>query len=43
MENLNTTYASLLTRGSYLGRATAISPDGRYIVGEGYNAATGRT
>jgi probable HAF family extracellular repeat protein len=43
MENLNTTYASLLTDGSVLVRAFAISPDGRYIVGTGYNAATGRT
>jgi probable HAF family extracellular repeat protein len=42
MENLNTTYASLLTNGSVLIVARAISPDGRYIVGEGYNAATGR-
>ena len=42
MENLNTTYASLLTNGSYLVEATAISPDGRYIVGMGYNAATRR-
>jgi probable HAF family extracellular repeat protein len=42
MENLNTTYASLLTDGSVLYRAFAISPDGRYIVGDGYNAATGR-
>jgi hypothetical protein len=42
MENLNTTYASLLTNGSYLVEATAISPDGRYIVGGGYNAATRR-
>jgi probable HAF family extracellular repeat protein len=33
MEDLNTTYANLLTPGSYLERATAISPDGRYIVG----------
>jgi probable HAF family extracellular repeat protein len=37
MEDLNTTYASLLTN-SHLQRATAISPDGRYIVGWGYNA-----
>jgi probable HAF family extracellular repeat protein len=43
MEDLNTTYASLLTNGSYLRWATAISPDGRYIVGQGWNAATGRT
>jgi probable HAF family extracellular repeat protein len=42
MENLNTTYASLLTDGSVLYRAFAISPDGRYIVGDGYNAATDR-
>jgi len=42
MEDLNTTYASLLTNGSALWRARAISPDGRYIVGVGYNAATGR-
>jgi probable HAF family extracellular repeat protein len=42
MEDLNTTYASLLTNGSELIEALAISPDGRYIVGYGYNAATGR-
>jgi probable HAF family extracellular repeat protein len=42
MEDLNMTYASLLTDGSILGEARAISPDGRYIVGIGYNAATGR-
>ena len=42
MEDLNTTYASLLTNGSVLHQATAISPDGRYIVGRGRNAATGR-
>jgi len=42
MENLNTTYAHLLTNGSKLYRAYAISPDGRYIVGQGYNAAIGR-
>jgi probable HAF family extracellular repeat protein len=41
MEDLNITYASLLTNGS-LRQATAISPDGRYIVGEGWNAATRR-
>jgi probable HAF family extracellular repeat protein len=40
MEDLNTTYASLLTNGSVLSVAYAISPDGRYIVGSGYNAAT---
>jgi probable HAF family extracellular repeat protein len=43
MEDLNTTYASLLTDGSVLIEARAISPDGRYIVGRGYNAATNRT
>jgi len=42
MEDLNTTYASLLIRRSVLFEARAISPDGRYIVGTGYNAATGR-
>jgi len=42
MEDLNTTYAHLLTNGSVLEVASAISPDGRYIVGQGYNAATGR-
>jgi probable HAF family extracellular repeat protein len=42
MEDLNTTYASLLTNGSVLRSAYAISPDGRYIVGRGWNAATGR-
>jgi probable extracellular repeat, HAF family len=42
MEDLNTTYASLLTNGSVLWEARAISPDGRYIVGGGWNAATGR-
>jgi probable HAF family extracellular repeat protein len=43
MEDLNITYAHLLTNGSVLEVASAISPDGRYIVGEGYNAATGRS
>jgi probable HAF family extracellular repeat protein len=42
MEDLNTTYASLLTDGSRLVEALAISPDGRYIVGRGWNAATYR-
>jgi probable HAF family extracellular repeat protein len=42
MEDLNTTYAHLLTDGSELYKANAISPDRRYIVGQGYNAATGR-
>jgi probable HAF family extracellular repeat protein len=42
MEDLNITYAHLLTDGSVLLEARAISPDGRYIVGTGYNAATRR-
>jgi hypothetical protein len=37
---VNITYASLLTHGSALWAAHAISPDGRYIVGWGWNAAT---
>jgi probable HAF family extracellular repeat protein len=41
-ENLNTTYASLLSPGSYMKIAYDISSNGRYIVGVGYNAATGR-
>ena len=43
MQNLNEVYASLLADGSELQIAHAISPNGRYIVGSGYNAATGRT
>lgn len=43
MEDLNVTYASLLTDGSRLEWASAISSDGRYIVGNGYHAATGKT
>ena len=42
MEDLNITYAHLLTDGSELWTANAISPDGRYIVGKGYNDATER-
>jgi probable HAF family extracellular repeat protein len=42
MEDLNTTYAPLLTNGSVLTEARAISSDGRYIVGWGWNAATRR-
>jgi probable HAF family extracellular repeat protein len=42
-ENLNQTYASLLLGGSRLIEARDISANGRYIVGTGYNAATGRT
>lgn len=43
MQDLNIAYASLLTPYSYLAQANAISPDGRYIVGVGYNAAAGRS
>jgi probable HAF family extracellular repeat protein len=42
MEDLNITYAHLLTNRLVLEVASAISPDGRYIVGRGYNAAIGR-
>lgn len=42
IENLTNTYAALLTDGSRLVTANAISPDGRYIVGNGYNAAASR-
>lgn len=43
MQDLNGIYSSLLSNGSILGRANAISSDGRFIVGSGYNAATGLT
>jgi probable HAF family extracellular repeat protein len=42
MVDLTAVYASLLSPGSYLELANDISPDGRFIVGQGYNAATGR-
>lgn len=42
MEDLNVTYANLLQDGSELYGATLSRRDGRYIVGMGYNAATGR-
>jgi len=42
IEDLNQTYADLLRDGSILLFAHAVSPDGRYIVGTGFNAATGR-
>ncbi|SHK68142.1 T9SS type A sorting domain-containing protein [Rhodothermus profundi] len=41
-EDLNVAYAGLLSDGSVLLEATAVSADGRYIVGYGYRAATGR-
>jgi len=42
MEDLNRTYAYLLSAGSRLTAARAISPNGRYIVGSGFNASTQR-
>jgi probable HAF family extracellular repeat protein len=42
MEDLNTVYAGLLTDGSVLFNVAAMSPDGRFIVGSGINAQTGR-
>jgi probable HAF family extracellular repeat protein len=43
MQDLNQLYASLLRDGSVLWYAYAISPDGRYIVGQGRNLLTRRT
>ncbi|GIV08024.1 MAG: hypothetical protein KatS3mg019_0115 [Fimbriimonadales bacterium] len=43
MQDLNQVYAALLSGDSRLFRALAISQNGRYIAGVGYNAATGRT
>jgi probable HAF family extracellular repeat protein len=42
MVDLTAVYASLLSPGSFLELANDITPDGRFIVGQGYNAATGR-
>ncbi len=42
MQDLNQTYASLLTNNSRLEIATAITPDVRYIVGRGRNTSMGR-
>ncbi|MDW8106118.1 MAG: HAF repeat-containing protein [Armatimonadota bacterium] len=42
-QDLNAVYASLLSPGSTLTRAAAITPDGRFIAGFGFNADTGRT
>jgi len=36
LEDLNVTYASLLRQGEYLHWAVDITPDGRYIVGDGF-------
>lgn len=43
MQDLNGIYSNLLSNGSTLERANAISSDGRFIVGSGYNAATSLT
>jgi probable HAF family extracellular repeat protein len=43
MEDLTLVYQNLLSPDAYLEVARDITPDGRYIVGWGYNAATGRT
>lgn len=42
MQDLNTIYATLLSDGSTLEQGSAISPDGRYIVGRGYNSTSSR-
>lgn len=41
-QNMNTLFASLLSPGSKLWDASDISPNGRYIVGYGWNGATQR-
>ncbi len=41
IQDLNEVYSNLLTDGSILRSANAISPDGRYIVGWGENASAG--
>ena len=41
LENLNQTYANLITAGSELWDAIDISPDGRFIAGNGTNAISG--
>ena len=43
MEDLNATYADLLLDGSLLVAAYAVSPDGRYIVGWGFNSPAQRS
>jgi probable HAF family extracellular repeat protein len=42
MQDLTQQYAHLMAPGSYLEVAQSVSPNGRYIVGQGYNAATQR-
>jgi len=41
-EDLTLAYLNLLSPSSILEAATAVTPDGRYIVGYGYNSATRR-
>jgi probable HAF family extracellular repeat protein len=43
IENLNATYSGIISFGSKLTSAYAISNNGRYIVGEGFNIAKLRT
>lgn len=43
VEDLMTVYGHLMTPGSHLHLATAISSDGRYIIGNGTNGLTGRS
>jgi hypothetical protein len=42
MEDLNVLYASVIPQGSVLQAVYGMSPDGRFYVGTGYNAQTGR-
>jgi len=42
LQDLTQQYAHLMVPGSYLEVAQSVSPNGRYIVGQGYNAATQR-
>ncbi|MFN3689624.1 MAG: hypothetical protein ACK4UU_01715, partial [Fimbriimonadales bacterium] len=42
MQDLNVLFAHLREMGTTLERAYAISPNGRYIVGEGYCTETNR-
>ncbi len=42
MYNLNVLYSNLLNQSGYLLQANAISPDGRFIVGQGYRQSLDR-
>ena len=42
VQNLSSIYAGSIGSGSYLPYATAISGDGRHVVGYGYNRRSGR-